>query len=160
MLTHIEIVPMLGGEIPEDDPSYGRVELMFNIHSSTQFNQIDISHLGIPARSKGKAGIREHNGTYSAGDDLEPNTSALIQITPFIISLANVGDGFLRVNIRLRNGIERCKVTIFQERDLPRAPKDIDDFILYEDIWYCTAVINCLQTIKIEEVTQEKGDTP
>lgn len=157
-LTTIEITPQVASDLWDTtSPYYSRTPIDFKITSSTKFDKVIISHLGFRAYSRGKNAVRHKDNLYLSGAFLEPNCAAHIDIAPFGLTFQNIGDSFLRVNVRLRSGIERCKMTILQERDLPRAPKDIDEFIKFEQIWYCTAVINCLQTLRIEEIVQQKG---
>src|SRR5882762_7093778 len=129
-------------------PYYMRTELAFRVHSATKFDVMTVRHLGIDARSKG---TRFDQGLYIAGDALEPETSALIEIKPFEICLANIGDSFLKVSIRMQSGIDRCRMIILQEGHQPKDPREVDTFIEYEGLWYVTATIGCLQTIRIEE---------
>jgi hypothetical protein len=56
------------------------------------------------------------------------------------------------VHVRLPLGVDRCKITLLQEQHQPKAPKDIDDFVRYERTWYAIATMNCLQTLRIEEL--------
>lgn len=151
--TTIDITPQVSSDLWNTaSPYYSRTPVDFQIISSTKFDKVNVAHLGFHAYKRGKRDVRREGGLYISGAFLEPNCLARIDIAPFGLTLQNIGDSFLRVNVRLRSGVERCKMTILQERDLPRAPKDIDDFIKFEQIWYVTATINCLQTIRIEEI--------
>ena len=159
MSTIIDIEPDVDGMLIDDDsPYYLRIDLSAWIRSTTEFHKIVVSHLGFKARSrgKGKYHIQFKGGRYVAGETLEPEASAFVEIKPFQICLVNVGDSFLKVNVRMRDGIKQCKMTILQVKLQPKAPKEIDTFIEYEGIYYCTATINCLQTVRIEELHEQE----
>jgi hypothetical protein len=150
--TIIDIEPSPFADVNDrGHPYYGMTELNVVVRSSAKFDRVTALHLGFKARSQGKRNIRFDGSRYIVGEGLEPHVSAWIEIKPFQICMQNVGDSFMRVSIRLRDGMERCKMTILQES---KASREIDDFIEYEGIYYCTTVINCLQTIRIEEIQE------
>lgn len=156
--TVIDIEPDVEGMLIDDEsPYYLRTDVATWIRSTTRFDKIVVSHLGFRARSKGRGRyhIKFKDGRYEAGETLEPETSALVEIKPFHICLVNVGDSFLKVNVRMRAGLKQCKMTILQEKHQAKAPKAVDTFIEYEGIYYCTATINCLQTVRIEELGED-----
>jgi hypothetical protein len=155
--TTIDIEPdMSGYNVDSDDPYFRRTDIDFRISSTTKFERIVFSHLGFRAWSKGKGDyhIRRKGDRYISGGTLEAEVSALVEIKPFQICFVNVGDSFLKVNVRMRDGIKQCKMTILQEEYQPKVPKEIDTFVEYEGIYYCTAIIGCLQTIRIEELKE------
>jgi len=157
--TIIEIY--LQVETTNDDresPYYLRTELVAWVSSTTKFDRISILHMGFKSWTKGKRWIYLRDGRYVAGAPLEPNGGAQVDIPPFKLTLENVGDGFLKVNVRLPNGMERCRMVILQEGELPRKPIEIDEYIKVEDIWYMTATINGLQKLRIEEIGEEEEE--
>jgi len=135
-----------------EDAYYQRTEVTAKIKSNTKFDRIFLFHLGFRASRVSQKSIYLRGGRYISYALLDPNGAASVLIAPFRLTLQNIGDSFCRVNVRMPHGMERCKMTIFQEEYQPKQPKEVDDFIKYEDIWYATATINCLQTIRIEEV--------
>jgi|SRR5882762_3535545 len=136
----------------EESPYYERTALSLHISSTSHFDRVAYTHLGFHARSDGKRRIRRQGDRYTYIGDLDPNVDAQTVIGPFRLYFENLGDSFMGVHVRMRDGMKRCKMTILQEQYQLKQPKEVDDFIKYEDIWYATAVINCLQTIRIEEV--------
>ena len=150
--TIIDIAPSVDVTLcDEENPYFQRIEPTVKIWSSTKFDHVSLFHLGFPAYRVGKRFIKLRGDRYSVIIALNPNGGAQFDSAPFGVHLDNMGDGFIRVSVRMRNGIERCKMTLLQEQYQPKAPKDIDAFIKIEDIWYATAIMNCLQTIRIEE---------
>jgi len=155
-LTIIEISARIESLLSdEDSPYYSRVEISPLISSTTKFNRVTYRHLGFHAWSAGPSRILRKGERYTYRGLLGPNVDTEVVIPPFKLTLENVGDSFMGVHIRMRDSIPCCKMTLLQEQSQPKAPKVIDDFIEYEGAWYCTTVMNCLQTVRIEEV---KGD--
>lgn len=140
----------------ENDPYYQRTILTPHISSNVKFSGMSYHHLGFPTPGYGKSNIRHIGDTYTCTGTLDPNTDASLVIVPFKLIVENLGDSFMAVHIRLPAGKDQCKIAILQERYQPKPEKLVDDFINYEGTWYATAVINCLQTLRIEEL---KGDT-
>jgi hypothetical protein len=152
--TIIDIEPSVHDMlIDNSSPYYKRIPVSIELRSNILFDRLTAYHLGFRARSGME--VRQSNDEYFVYADLEPETSAFVKIKPFYICFVNVGDSFLKVNVRMQRGMQRCKMTVLQEKYQPKAPKEVDDFIKYEGIWYATVTINCLQTIRIEEL---KGD--
>lgn len=137
--------------IDEEYPYYGRTQLTLHVSSTTIFDRIVMQHLGFRAYTVGKRSIHLRGDRYVGLGLLDPNGSVQVVIPPFGISAENMGDGFCRVGIRLRYGMERCKAVILQEEHQSKPPMDAT-FIKVEDIWYAFATINVLQTIRIEEL--------
>ncbi len=123
-----------------------------HISSTTKFERVAYKHLGFPARQAGQRHIRHRDDLYLYNGLLEPAIDAQVVILPFKLYLKNVGDSFIAVHVRLPLGTDRCKLTLLQEKHQPKAPKEIDDFVKYQSIWYATATVNCLQTLRIEEL--------
>ena len=158
MPTKIEILlDTASSLVDEESPYYyKRVILAPYIRSATRFDHVRYTHLGFSAWSHGKQAIRHANGLYTYIGDLEPNVDAHIIIPPFKLCLENLGDSFMGVHVRLPDGMSHCKMTILQEC---KASRVVDDFIQFEGIYYCTAVMNCLQIIHIEEPQTGDYDT-
>lgn len=155
-LTLIEITTRIEALLSEkDSPYYNRVEISPLISSTTKFTCVKYSHLGFPAWSVGPSRIIRKGDRYTYRGLLGPNVDTQVTISPFKLTLENLGDSFMGIHVRMRNGTTRCKMTVLQEQYQPKAPKVVDDFIEYEGVWYCTTIMNCLQTVRIEEV---KGD--
>ena len=158
--TIIEITATVDSSLEDrSNPYFERTLLTPRLTSTTKFDRVVYRHLGFQAWSRKKEQIRHIGDLYRYVGYLEPNFESLLVIPPFKLCLENLGDGFMGVHIRLRQGMEQCKISILQEQYQPKSPRTIDDFIEYEGIWYATATVNCLQTLKIEEITQEKGDS-
>jgi hypothetical protein len=139
----------------EDSPYYERTILTPHLSSTTKFERVVYSHLGFHAYSDGKRRIKRKGDLHTYIGMLEPNVHAQATIGPFRLCFENLGDGFMGVHIRMQDGIARCKMTVLQERHQPKQPKEVDTFIKFEEIWYATATINCLQTVRIEEMKGE-----
>jgi hypothetical protein len=115
-----------------DAPTYGRSMVHFRMYSDVKFEKVTYTHLGFHARSDGKRAIKHRGDRFVYWGLLEPNIDAQATIGPFRLYLQNVGDGFVGVHVRMPYGMERCKMTILQEENQPKAPKEIDDFIKFE----------------------------
>ena len=140
----------------EKSPYYQRTSITPRISSTTKFDRVVYHHLGFRAWSHGKRMVKRRGDLYTYIGYLETNIDAYLTIPPFKLCLENLGDSFVGVRVRLPDGMSRCKITILQEEHQPKPPKDVDDFVEFEQIWYASATINCLQTIRIEEL---KGET-
>src|SRR5947209_12629781 len=122
----------------EENPCYMRTELTPRLSSTTRFDRVMYSHLGFHSHSDGQRRIKQRlPGRYTYIGLLEPNVDAHITISPFKLTLENLGDGFMGVHVRMRDGTERCKVTILQEEHQPKPPKDVDEFIKLDGSWHC-----------------------
>lgn len=155
--TIVEIHATVDTDLEDENSAYYKRTLLTpHLTSTTKFDYVLYSHLGFHAWSHGLINIRRKDGLYVYTGLLEPNMDAILTITPFKIKLENIGDSFMAVHVRMKERVTRCKVTVLQEKYQPKAPKEIDSFIKYHNIWYATATINCLQTLRIEEM---KGDS-
>lgn len=141
-------------------PTYGRSMMHFQLYSTIRFEKVTYTYLGFHARSDGKRAIRHRGDKFEYFGLLDPNSDAHTVIGPYRLCLQNIGDGFVGVHVRLLDGIQRCKMTLLQEKYQPEPPREAGMLIKYEDIWYVTTTINSLQTVRIEEIAQEKGDIP
>ena len=148
-LTIIEFSPGITvGELTDRESLYYlRVTLDVLLRSTMKFDKVSIRHLGFHSYKKGKRDIKRKDDGYHSGVFLMPNCSAYITLTSLALTLENIGDSFLRVNVRLPAGVERCKMTIPQ-RDKPS--KDVGDFVQIGQIWYATAIISGIQRLLIE----------
>ena len=142
---------MVGYITNEKHPYYERIELDARISSTIKFDSVLFSHLGFKARRKGRSHIKRRDDRYTIIISIDVACAATFEAGPFRICLENIGDSFTRISVRMRHGMERCKMTILQEEHQPKEPKQVDAFVKYEDIWYASAVINGLQTVRIEE---------
>ena len=156
-LTIVEIHATINVDLDdENDPYYQRTILSPRIVSSAKFGRVSYKHLGFPSPGHGRRTIRLVGDKYICIGTLDPNADVHLIIPPFKIILENLGDSFMGVHIRLPAGKEHCKISILQEKHQPKAVRLVDDFIEYESVWYATATVNCLQTLRIEEL---KGDS-
>ena len=132
----------------ETSPYHQRAHVDISIKSSQKIEKVIVTHLGFHAYSNGKKDIRHRGDFYFSGAFLLPNCAACVSFVPFALKIENAGDGFLKVNVRLHGGTDRCKITLLQETKVPR---DIDDFVKIESIWYATVLVRANQRIIIEE---------
>ena len=148
----IEVASSMVGYITDEKhPYYNRIELDARISSTIKFDSVLFRHLGFNAWRKGRSHIKRRGDRYTIIIPIDVACAATFEAGPFRICLENMGDSFTRVSVRMRHGMERCKMTILQEGHQPKEPKQVDTFVKYEDIWYASVVINGLQTLRIEE---------
>jgi len=127
-----------------------RLTADFRITSTVEFQRPIIYTLGFRCRTS-EAHTRRSGDRYISGALLETYQSAQTRIPPFGITCVNLGDALMAVHVRMKGGMEACRVTILQDGKKPRI--NDDDFFKSEDIWYATAVIGRRQTIRVEELT-------
>ncbi len=139
----------------ENDPYYQRTILNTTIISSVEIGRVTYKHLGFATPGRGKRVIKPLGDEWSYTGMLDPNADVSVVVAPFKLYLKNVGDSFMAVHVRLPAGKNQCKISILQEQHQPKPEKIVDDFIKFEGVWYVTATINCLQTLRIEELKGE-----
>jgi hypothetical protein len=142
---------MVGYITNEKHPYYERIELDARISSTIKFDGVFFSHLGFKAWRKGGSHVKRRGDRYTITVPIDVACAATFEAGPFRIRMENIGDSFTRVSVRMQHGMDCCKMTILQEGHQPKAPRLVDTFIKYEDIWYASVVINGLQTVRIEE---------
>src|SRR5205807_1165304 len=128
-----------------------RVVLDAKIASNTRFDRVNFTHLGFQAWRLGSSRIHMRGDRHIVLVPLDVCGAAQCEIKPFRVILENIGDSLIKVSVRMRGGMERCKILLLQEGYQAKEPKIIDDFVKYRDIWYATTIINSLQSIRIEE---------
>src|SRR2546429_2754329 len=99
----------------EESPYYERTALTLHISSTSHFDRVTYTHLGFHARSDGKRRIRHKSDRYTYIGDLDPNVDAQAVIDPFRLCFENLGDSFMGVHVRMKDGMKRYKITILQE---------------------------------------------
>lgn len=165
MPTKIDIEITSIGNLDSDDDAFpGRTWCTYRLTSNIKPAQLYEHHLSFRSRMRAKPKVKQRNLNYSLLCTVDPFNHTHMRIAPFNLIVANVGDGQLRVSVRLPRGTQDVLLVALRngEQVYKAKPYQSSD----ESISYATLIMDSSMIVHIEESTgyntqplAEEGDT-
>jgi hypothetical protein len=164
MPTNIDIsITDVGCLEYDDDPRAGRTWCTYRLTSNVKPSALYEYHLGFRANLKKRPKIKPRDDGYGFLCTMDPFNHSQLRVEPFNLIISNVGDGQLRVSVRLPRDMQDVLLVARQgDEQVYRAKAyKLPD----ENIYYATLIMDASMSVRIEEVdynTQplaEEGDS-
>jgi hypothetical protein len=158
MPTTIDIeITSIGCMEADDRPFPGKTFTTYRLTTNIKPASFYEHHLGFRASMRAKPKVKQRDLSYSLMCMVEPFCHTHMRIAPFNLIISNIGDGQLRVSLRLPRGMQDVMLAALQDGKQVYQAKAYQT--LDANIYYATLVFDASVTIHIEELSTGDYDT-
>lgn len=159
MPTTIDIeITSIGCLEADDRPWPGRTFTTYRLTTNIKPSSFYEHHLGFRASMRAKPKVKQRNLSYNILCMIEPFCHTHMRIAPFNVIISNIGDGQLRVSLRLPRGMQDVTLVALQGDEQVYRAKPYQT--IDESICYATLVFDASTSIHIEELTGDYTTQP
>lgn len=158
MPTTIDIeIKSIGCLEADDRPWPGRTFITYKLSTNVKPASFYEHHLGFRAQMRAKPKVKQRDNKYSILCTVDPFAYTSMRISPFNLIVQNVGDGQLRISLRLPRGMQDANLVALRDGEqIWRAkPYQTSD----ESICYATLIMDASMSVRIEELNRDSYNT-